>query len=178
METINPYPSLREHRVIEVDDLDQAELLARVWQFDVVLLDVETPVAQAYLQQLSQHPRLAALPLVTCDVVTTLAASQIPGLSVFPCLTPLGKDNSNSSSKNDALLSVLQIASGICCPPSILVVDTTMLRDLPQGRRKSVRGYRAENNSSLSNENAERGYEWFQALIQYLQTGWLKSRNE
>ncbi|BAY33648.1 CBS sensor hybrid histidine kinase [Nostoc carneum NIES-2107] len=175
LETINPYPSLREHRVIEVDDLDQAELLARVWQFDVVLLDVETPVAQAYLQQLSQHPRLAALPLVTCDVVTTLAASQIPGLSVFPCLTPLGKDNSNSTTKTDALLSVLQIASGICCPPSILVVDTTMLRDLPQGRRKSVRRYRTENNSSLSNENAERGSEWFQALIQYLQTAGLKA---
>ncbi|MBD2209766.1 hybrid sensor histidine kinase/response regulator [Calothrix sp. FACHB-156] len=175
LEAINPYPSLREHRVIEVDDLDQAELLARVWQFDVVLLDVETPVAQAYLQQLSQHPRLAALPLVTCDVVTTLAASQIPGLSVFPCLTPMGKDNSSSASKTDALLSVLQIASGICCPPSILVVDITMLRDLPQGRRKSVRGYRAEKNSSLSNETAERGSEWFQALIQYLQTAGLKA---
>lgn len=173
LETVIPYPSLREHRVIEVDDLDQAELLARVWQFDVVLLDVETPVAQAYLEQLSQHPRLAALPLVTCDVVTTLAASQIPGLSVFPCLTPLGKDN--NSSKTDALLSVLQIASGICCPPSILVVDITMLRDLPQGRRKPVRGYCSEKNSSVSNENAERGSEWFQALIQYLQTAGLKA---
>ena len=90
LESINPHPSLREHRVIEVDDLDQAELLARVWQFDVILLDVENSTAQTYLQQLTKHPRLAALPLVTCDVATTLAASQIPGLSVFPCLTPFG----------------------------------------------------------------------------------------
>ena len=46
--------------------------------------------------------------------------------------------------KPDALLSVLQIASGICCPPSILVVDLTMLRDLPQVRRKQVKGYRTD----------------------------------
>ncbi|MDZ8051850.1 MAG: ATP-binding protein [Aulosira sp. ZfuVER01] len=175
LESINPHSSLREHRVIEVDDLDQAELLARVWQFDVVLLDVEGPAAQTYLQQLSQHPRLAALPLVTCDVVTTLAASQIPGLSVFPCLQPLGKDKNSSTSKPDALLSVLQIASGISCPPNILVVDVTMLRDLPQGRRKSVKSYRSEKNSSLNSETAERGSEWFQALIQYLQTAGLKA---
>jgi signal transduction histidine kinase/CheY-like chemotaxis protein len=174
LETISPYSSLREHRVIEVDDLDQAELLARVWQFDVVLLDVETPTAQTYLQQLSQHPRLAALPLVTCDVVTTLAASQIPGLSVFPCLQPLGKDNS-SCSKTDALLSVLQIASGISCPPNILVVDITKLHDLPQVRRKQIKGFRGNKKLSLNSETAERGSEWFQALIQYLQTAGLKA---
>jgi signal transduction histidine kinase/DNA-binding response OmpR family regulator len=174
LESVNPHPSLREHRVIEVDDLDQAELLARVWQFDVVLLDVEDSVAQDYLQKLTGHARLAALPLVTCDVATTLAAFQIPGLAVFPCLTPIGKDNSRSG-KTDALLSVLQIASGICCPPNILVVDLTMLRDLPQGRRKQVKGYRAQKNCSISSETAERGSEWFQALIQYLQTAGFKA---
>jgi signal transduction histidine kinase/ActR/RegA family two-component response regulator len=175
LESINPHSSLREHRVIEVDDLDQAELLARVWQFDVILLDLESSLAQIYLQQLTQHPRLAALPLVTCDVATTLAASQIPGLSVFPCLTPLGKDNSTRNGKPDALLSVLQIASGVCYPPSILVVDLTMLRDLPQIRRKQVKNYRTAKNSSLSSKTAERGSEWFQALVQYLQTAGLKA---
>jgi signal transduction histidine kinase/DNA-binding NarL/FixJ family response regulator len=175
LESVNPHPSLREHRVIEVDDLDQAELLARVWQFDVILLDVESTTAQIYLQQLIQHPRLAALPLVTCDVATTLIASKIPGLSVFPYLTPFTKDNSNRTEKTDALLSVLEIASGICCPPNILVVDLTMLRDLPQVRRKQVKGYRTAKNCSISSETAERGSEWFQALIQYLQTAGFKA---
>ncbi|WP_341527967.1 ATP-binding protein [Nostoc sp. UHCC 0302] len=193
LESVNPHPSLREHRVIEVDDLDQAELLARVWQFDVILLDVQTPVAKTYLQQLTQHPRLAALPLVTCDVTTTLEASQIPGLSVFPYLTPIGKDNSDipkgsrtkddgaerplrdRTGKTDPLLSVLQIASGICCPPNILVVDLATLRDLPQGRRKQGRSAQTEKNCSISSETAERGSEWFQALIQYLQTAGLKA---
>ena len=175
LESVNPHPSLREHRVIEVDDLDQAELLARVWQFDVILLDVESTTAQIYLQQLIQHTRLAAIPLVTCDVATTLIASKIPGLSVFPYLTPFTKDNSNRTDKTDALLSVLQIASGVCCPPNILVVDLTMLRDFPQIRRKQVKGYRTEKNCSISSETAERGSEWFQALIQYLQTAGFKA---
>ncbi|HYX16706.1 MAG TPA: ATP-binding protein [Nostoc sp.] len=175
LESVNPHPSLREHRVIEVDDLDQAELLARVWQFDVILLDVESTTAQIYLQELIQHPRLAAIPLVTCDVATTLIASKIPELSVFPYLRPFAKDNSSRTEKTDALLSVLEIASGICCPPNILVVDLTMLRDLPQARRKQLKGSRTAKNCSISSETAERGSEWFQALIQYLQTAGFKA---
>ncbi|GAX35176.1 ATP-binding response regulator [Nodularia sp. NIES-3585] len=172
LESINPHPSLREHRVIEVDDLDQAELLARVWEFDVILLDAKGSIAQTYLQQLAQHPILAEIPLVTCDVATTLAASQIPELSVFPYLTPFSRDNDNQSDPTNPLLSVLQIASGLCCPPSLLVVDLTMLDDLPQIRRKEVKEVKK---SSLDNDSTERGSEWFQALIQYLQTAGLKA---
>jgi signal transduction histidine kinase/CheY-like chemotaxis protein len=175
LESVNPHPSLREHRVIEVDDLDQAELLARVWQFDVILLDKEVSQPQAYLQQLSQHPRLAALPLVTCDVATTLEASQVDGLSVFPCLSSFSNDNNSQRGKTDALLSVLQIASGMCCPPSLLVVDLTMLPDLPSLTRKQISHYGSSNNSALNNLTAERGSEWFQALIQYLQTAGFKA---
>jgi len=163
--SVNPHPSLQEHRVIEVDDVQQAEILARVWQFDVVLLDVETSIAQTYLQQLAQYPQLVEIPLVTCDVATTLAASQIPGLTVFPYLTPLGKDNS-CNGKTDALLSVLQIASGFCCPPNILVVDLTMLQDLLPTRLR---------HSPLQDATTGRGSEWFQALIQYLQTAGFKA---
>ncbi len=175
LESSNPHPSLREHRVIEVDDLDQAELLTRVWQFDVVLLDREMDEPETYLQQLSQHPRLAALPLVTCNVATTLEASQVAGLSVFPCLTSFDKDNSSQAGKIDPLLSVLQIASGMCSPPSLLVVDLTMLPDLPQICRKQVSHYGSENNFALNNLTVERGSEWFQALIQYLQTAGFKA---
>ncbi|ARV59678.1 hybrid sensor histidine kinase/response regulator [Nostocales cyanobacterium HT-58-2] len=186
-ESLTSHPLLQQHRVIEVDNLDQAELLARVWQFDVVLLDTEMPAAEALLQQLSQHPRLANLPLVTCNVSTTQTASQMAGLSVFPCLTPLGTDKCDGAGKTDALLSVLQIASGACCPPSILVVDLAILPDLPEAKHKQVRSYQTEKNSSLSNprsiagENApsplaiSRGSEWFQALIQYLQTAGFKA---
>lgn len=190
LESVNPQPSLREHRVIEVDDLDQAEILARVWQFDVILLDVDSSNAQHYLQHLTKYQRLAKLPLVTCDVATTLAASQIPGLGVFPCLTPLGRENLNSNGKPDPLLSVLEIASNIGCPPNILVVDLTKLGDLPQVKRKPAKGYRLQKKSAVqdvnptltndhelgySAQNNERGSEWFQALIQYLQTAGFKA---
>ncbi len=190
-ESIHPL-SLQNHRIVEVDDLDQAELLAQVWHFDVVLLDAEMPVAGTYLQKLSHYPRLTALPLVTCDVATTSAASQIAKLSVFPCLlTSLGTDQRIDNRKTDALLSVLQIAAGVCCPPSILVVDFAMLPDLPEVRHKQARGYPKEFNSSPKSDTAEinthspflglqpltisRGSEWFQALIQYLQTAGLKA---
>ena len=175
LQSINPHPSLREHRVIEVDDLDQAELLARVWEFDVILLDAEASLAQTYLHQLAQHPILADIPLVTCDVATTLAASQIPNLSVFPYLAPLCRDHDHCSDPTDPLLSVLQIASGVCCPPSILVVDLTMLDDLPQIKRQEINGHQTVKESSLNKESNERGSEWFQALIQYLQTAGLKA---
>ncbi|MBE9251704.1 response regulator [Dolichospermum sp. LEGE 00240] len=172
LEVINLYPSLREHRVIEVDDLDQADLLARVWQFDVILLDMGISTARTYLQQLNKHQRLATLPLVTCDVATTLAASQIPGLSVFPCLSPLTQEDNNQNYQQGALSSVLQIAAGICCPINILVVDINMLSDLPKSKRKPIKDDQSVKNYFLNfeDEQINRGYEWFQALIQYLQT--------
>ncbi|MEI6444414.1 MAG: ATP-binding protein [Nostocales cyanobacterium ELA583] len=172
LEMINLYPSLREHRVIEVDDLDQADLLARVWQFDVILLDMKISTARTYLEQLTKHQRLATLPLVTCDIATTLAASQIPGLSVFPCLSPLTGENNSHNYQQDALSSVLQIAAGICCPINILVVDINMLSDLPKAKCKPLKDVQLAKNSFLNfeDEQINRGYEWFQSLIQYLQT--------
>ncbi len=175
LESINCHPSLREHRVIEVDDLDQAELLARVWQFDVALLDTFIPNAGDYLEKLAQHPLLAALPLVTCNVEITHCASLVPGLSVFPCLTAFGTDS--EVGKVDPLVSVLQIAAGICCPPSILVVDFTMLSDLPGIDSLEPHFPDSYTNSSHSSKSltTSRGSEWFQALLQYLQTAGLKA---
>jgi signal transduction histidine kinase/DNA-binding response OmpR family regulator len=181
--------SLHNQRVVEVDDLEQAELLARVWHFDVVLLDAQIADAKTYLQKLSQCPRLGILPLVTCDVETTQAASHISGLSVFPCLlAPFDNDPKSGNKKIDALLSVLQIAAGICCPPNILVVDFTMLPDLPAVRHQSMGNSSSAKNSlpngrfidevnslELKPLTISRGSEWFQALIQYLQTAGLKA---
>jgi len=98
------------HRVLEADDLEQAELLARFWQPDIVLLDKAIP-DPSYLKQLCQHPSLKDLPLVTLDAATTEAANKV-GLSVFPCLTP------DAVLETDALLSVLQIAAGISWTPT------------------------------------------------------------
>ncbi|MEM6400137.1 MAG: ATP-binding protein, partial [Cyanobacteria bacterium P01_D01_bin.116] len=86
-ESLSYDPSLGKHRVIEADDLEQAQMLARVWKFDVALLDVEMPLANIYLKQISESKILASLPLVTRNVETTQAASKISELSVFPCLT-------------------------------------------------------------------------------------------
>lgn len=127
---VTPHPSplppslLLNHRVLEADDLAQAALLARVWQPDVILLDGVIPEPLTYLKQLSQYASLAALPIVTLDALTTQAASQIAGLSVFPCLTP------TPELAIDELLAVLQNAAGMSWEHSILLVDVATLPDL------------------------------------------------
>ncbi len=69
---------------------------------------------------------------------------------VFPCLTT-DKDVTINS-----LLAVLQVAVGISWQPSLLIVDITNLPDLQPP---------SEVGASIATKN-----EWFQALVQYLQT--------
>ena len=194
----NSRPSLSDHRVIEVDDLDQAELLARVWKFDVVLLDAEVSHPQSYLEKLATKKRLASIPLVTCNITNTQAASGISALSVFPCLISPNSQQKNRS-QTDALLSVLQIAAGVCCVPSILVFElatlfnSSTLESKEDKDNKSVKetskntSKRNLQNTKLQNtklqntkeiqhnSNLSFGSEWFQALIQYLQTAGFKA---
>ena len=138
------------HRVIEAEDLEQAELLARIWQPNVVVIDGAVLQPLDYLRQLNTYPKLKCLPLVTLNDSTTQAANQVPGLMVFPCLTT-DKDVTINS-----LLAVLQVAAGISWQPSLLIVDIANLPDL---QPPPVVG------ASIANKN-----EWFQALVQYLQT--------
>lgn len=106
------------YRVLEADDLEQAELLARVWHPDVLLLDAANVVDPlAYLEQFALHPDLISIPLVTLDRQTTEAANQVPGLSVYPCLA------ADKSTKMTALLQVIQVAAGMSHMPSIVVMD-------------------------------------------------------
>ncbi|NEO29011.1 MAG: response regulator [Symploca sp. SIO3C6] len=106
------------YRVLEADDLEQAELLVRVWHPDVILLDcslIEDP--PAYLKHFSEYTGLTSLPLVTLDHRTTEAANRVGDLSVYPCLTP------DTEQKIAALLQVIQIAAGVSCQRSILIMD-------------------------------------------------------
>jgi signal transduction histidine kinase/CheY-like chemotaxis protein len=81
------YLSSSHHRIIEADSLEQADLLTRIWNLDVVVLDGSTlkdPLK--YLRYLKEHYALASLPLVILDAKTTKIANQLSNLSVFPCL--------------------------------------------------------------------------------------------
>jgi hypothetical protein len=107
-----------------VDDLDQADLLARVWKPDVVLLDGACCDPQSYLEQFSRSPFLSALPVVTLTAQMTEAANQIPGLTVFPCLTSTTEQPIQADSPEvSALLQVMQLAVGIAWTPQILIFD-------------------------------------------------------
>lgn len=103
---LNAIPN-HEHRVVEVDDLEQAELLTRIWKPNVLLFnDAGLMNPLEYLQQLIQHPSLTALPIVTLTQEITQAANQIPGLCVFPCLVSPG-----SQSISSTLIQVMQVAA-------------------------------------------------------------------
>ncbi len=145
------------HRVIEADDLEQAELLARIWQPNVVVIDGSILEPLNYVQQLSKYSKLKRLPLVTLNAATTEAVSQVPGLMVFPCLT-CDRDLTITS-----LLAVLQVAAGISWQPSLLIVDITNLPDL-----QTLSTVAEKETPTAKNE-------WFQALVQYLQTAGFKT---
>ncbi len=147
------------YRVLEADDLEQAELIARVWHPNVVLLNstgLSDPLS--YLQQLSQYTSIASLPLITIDHQTTEAANKVPGLTVFPCLAPANNHNTPTESLREqtTLLRVIQVAAGMGYQPSIVVVDTAKLSNL-----------RVAENQEFTNKNSLEG---LQALNQYLKT--------
>jgi signal transduction histidine kinase/DNA-binding NarL/FixJ family response regulator len=116
-------------RVLEVDDLDQANLLAQVWKPNVVLLDGNFDDPSDYLKQLSLYPGLASLPLVTLTVEVTYAANLVPGLAVFPCLSLAQSLRTPDLAQQDAsaLWQAIQMAARIHWTPHILVADIAAL---------------------------------------------------
>lgn len=148
------------YRVLEADDLEQAELLARVWHPDVVLLDsIGLVDPLIYMQQYAQHSSLTALPLVTLDRQTTEAANQVNSLSVYPYLAL------DDSSKIAALLQVIQVAAGMSRKPNILVMNVGEQNPREAGNNPP------SNISSLLTSHSS----WLQALMQYLQTAGFRS---
>lgn len=94
-------------RILEVDDLEQAELLAQVWHPDVLLFNGKEVVELTpYLEALAAHHSLAALPLITLDHAMTEAANSIGNLAVFPCLAA---DSCLFGSELNACYSLLQV---------------------------------------------------------------------
>lgn len=100
-------------RVLEVDDLEQAGLLRRVWRPDVAILDPDIANPEAYLQIFSSLPELVSLPLITLTMASTQAAHKLKNLQVFPCLvgeTPW--DTPDASDRMAAwLIQVLRVAA-------------------------------------------------------------------
>ncbi|MGI0485438.1 ATP-binding protein [Pantanalinema rosaneae CENA516] len=152
------------YRVLEADDLEQAELLARVWKPDVILLDRAVPNPDVYFQQFSHHTFLAALPLVLLDPATTQAANQIPGLLVFPCLAaPDTKPFADGDPEVSAVLRVVQVAAGYVWRPTVLAIDLATLPLSPEATTSPTP-------PTLTLGSLPQEAEWLQALMQYLQT--------
>lgn len=167
LEDLNHLLQSHRYRILESDDLEQAELLARVWKPHVVLLEGSLSAPADYLEQLSQSPSLSALPLVTLDPVVTQAASQIPGLLVFPYLAPA--TTTLSEVVPATLLQVLQIAASSAWQPSVLAVDISTLLMATDPVAATI------HDPSETFPNSPKQVEWLQALTHYLQTAGLRS---
>ncbi|MCC3536185.1 MAG: hybrid sensor histidine kinase/response regulator [Microcoleus sp. PH2017_25_DOB_D_A] len=166
-------------RVLEADDLGQAELVARIWRPDAIVLDSTSQLQNplAFIEQLSLSRNLGSLPLVTLDPVTTQLANQVKGLSVFPCLSggsPEGSETSGTGLGASALWQVIQVAAGMSWKPSILFADILTLPDLHCTTRGNPTGELAKGDRSTKAEipvpHAKFSTPNFQALIQYIQT--------
>nr|WP_234489120.1 ATP-binding protein [Oxynema sp. CENA135] len=148
------------YRVLEADDLEQAELLARVWQIDAIVLEsgehLHDPVT--FLRKFSQYPILAGLPLIPLESETTRAAYQVPGLNVFPCLQYRPDGERHSTPNIAALVQVIHLATGKHSKPTVLVAELAIAEP----------GAIAPTRSSGENE-------WLSALIQYLEKAGFQS---
>ncbi|MEG4066024.1 ATP-binding protein [Microcoleus sp. Pol11C2] len=166
-------------RVLEADDLGQAELVARIWRPDAIVLDgtseLQNPLA--FIEQLSRSRNLGSLPLVTLDPPTTQLANQVKGLSVFPCLATSSPDDSETSPTGlmpSALWQVIQVAAGMSWKPSILFADISTLPDLHSSSGGNPTGElehgARSTNAEIPLPNSQFSTPNFQALIQYIHT--------
>lgn len=155
---LSRYSSHLNYRILEAEDLEQAEIIARVWKPNVMLLDgAELEKPHTYLHSLSQYSYIASLPLITLDPINTQAANQIQGLSVFPCLVP------SQEQSIPALIQVIQVAAGMNPQQNILVFGEWGQESLAENLNLELSGLGTS------------GGEWLQALTHYLQTAGLKT---
>jgi len=127
-------------RVLEVDDVDQADILSRVWKPDVVLLSDSSETSQAYLSHISRCPYLSTLPMITLTPELTQAANHYPQLSIFPCLAPATMvDAVSHGYRIPALLESIRIAIQFYWTPNILVVN--LASDTTDAPLQSVLNY-------------------------------------
>ena len=119
-------------RVLEVDDIDQADVLSRVWRPDVVLLSDRAADPVAYFQQIQDCSYLSTLPMITLTAELTQAANQYPEITVFPCLDPAAPVSPMSRDAGiPTLLEVIRVATGTYWTPHVLVVDVTTTGETP-----------------------------------------------
>ncbi|MGL5083112.1 MAG: ATP-binding response regulator [Microcoleaceae cyanobacterium] len=172
-------------RVLEADDLDQAELIARIWHPDVTVLQVNAsePILVQFFQDFSQQSYLMEIPLITLDSTTTQMANQVENLAVFPCLIAQpGEQNASTTPRPlSSLLQAIQVAVGMTWKPNILVVDLGSLADLGTGTHPNLQS-KAEHHEVKPPEidcpmsspdpflNCDPTSRIDRALVQYLQT--------
>ncbi|MGP1382443.1 MAG: ATP-binding response regulator [Thainema sp.] len=113
--------------VLEADDLDQAEMLARVWKPNVLLIGTLSVDPLVYLQQLSDHEFLSTLPIVPLTPEFATVIDQVPQLRLFPYQPNAIATSISVHLDGKALLRMIQTAVGLTHQPHICLLDPAML---------------------------------------------------
>jgi signal transduction histidine kinase/CheY-like chemotaxis protein len=99
-------------RILEVDDLEQAELLARIWKPQAILMgSMESIDLAAALQFLRCSHWLSRLPLITLTAEISAAAQQIEELAVFPYVQSQDHLSPSAVLIRQDLLNLIQAAT-------------------------------------------------------------------
>ncbi len=86
---------MRRCQIVEVDDLDQAELLARIWKPQLILVETLTSLpAKRFLSLVRRAESLSRLPLISFVPALSSMVDHPPDLSFY------GYDSSNASSSS------------------------------------------------------------------------------
>jgi signal transduction histidine kinase/CheY-like chemotaxis protein len=111
-------------RVLEIDDISQADVLSRVWNPDVMMLSNQTSKPAEVLGILSQQPDLSTLPIITLTPEHTEIANQFRTLKVFPCLNfnLFDDEQFSTSSMIPPLVEVIRVAAGVQRVPRIAIL--------------------------------------------------------
>lgn len=81
------------HRIVEADDLEQAEVLARVWQPHLMVLDCRWTNPVTSIQELANHEVLTSMPVVVLGRAIAWSEQEGPE-RIFPCtVRPDGEIN-------------------------------------------------------------------------------------
>ncbi|WP_071518711.1 hybrid sensor histidine kinase/response regulator [Geitlerinema sp. PCC 9228] len=188
---------LHQHgcRILEAEDLEQAEVLGRIWQPNAVLLmpysansdrnqsaadssstsssSSPTDGVERFLQQMMQMSPLDSLPLITLDSYTTqvanrvVAANENTNMQVFPCLAA----ETFASAADEGNAATTQPSSFPLPDPTTLLqaiqVAATQSNDRRQIAIADLAAFQLHSNQAFAVRTSP-SQQQLQALVQYL----------
>lgn len=130
------------HRLLQADDVDQAEMIARIWHPNLILLRCSANILHATLDDLTQCNLLPHLPILLLGNIPEEVRSKFPHLALYVY------DEIDSDSQGDAyrritasLDKIVKRAVGYLQVPTVLLFSPLTTDILAQSLQQSLHQY-------------------------------------